>query len=86
MTSKNFKTANLKDAATYVQLSRKTLDDYFSMIRRGENYNFDFVRYMDQKMGLLRQHIKETEAKPGGKRSAKNVDIFQIWNRVNNIY
>ncbi|KRX03925.1 hypothetical protein PPERSA_12130 [Pseudocohnilembus persalinus] len=81
MNVEQYRTANLKQAAEYVQLSRKTLDDYFSMIRRGYNYNFDFRNKYKEKMGVLRQHIKEIENN-GGKMKSKGVDVFKIWDMV----
>lgn len=54
MSKPDYKTANLQEAADYVQLSRKTLDDYYSMIRRGQIYGFDFVNKVQEKMGVLR--------------------------------
>jgi hypothetical protein len=35
-------------------MSRKTLDDYRSHIKRGQEHDFDFEKHLDSKIGLLR--------------------------------
>ena len=42
-----------------VGLSRKTLDDYYGILRKAETMGFDFDKYSDQKMGFLRKYVKD---------------------------
>ena len=48
----------MQEAAKLVGVSKKSLDDYYCQLRLGELYHFDFYKYLDQKMGLLRGYIK----------------------------
>lgn len=49
---------NLQEAAKIVGISKKSLDDYFFQLRMGEKYGFDFAKYMDAKVGILRSFVK----------------------------
>lgn len=63
---------NLDVAAYLVQLSRKTLDDYYAQLRKGEMYNFDFQAFKHEKMGVLRKFVKAQEkANPSKKNKGK---------------
>lgn len=55
------KRLNLQEAAKVVGISKKSLDDYFFQLRMGEKYGFDFNKYMDAKVGVLRSFVKERE-------------------------
>ncbi|EGR32723.1 hypothetical protein IMG5_072670, partial [Ichthyophthirius multifiliis] len=50
---------NLDLAASMVGLSRKTLDDYFSQIKKAEKLGFDFQLHKEEKMGMLRKYVKQ---------------------------
>lgn len=50
---------NLDTAASKVGLSRKTLDDYYKYIRKAEQFNFDFKLYADEKIGVLRNFVRD---------------------------
>lgn len=52
-----------------VGLSRKTLDDYYKYIRKAETYNFDFKGRSEEKIGVLRNFVRDRQ-----KRSNKNED------------
>jgi hypothetical protein len=41
------------------------LDDYFCQLRLGELYDFDFKKHIDEKMRVLRAHIKKYRKKNG---------------------
>lgn len=40
-------------------ISKKSLDDYYCQLRLGEFHNFDFAANLQQKMGVLRNFVKE---------------------------
>lgn len=50
---------NLDVAAGMVGLSRKTLDDYYKYIRKAETLNFDFKARSEEKIGLLRNFVRD---------------------------
>ena len=51
-----------------VGMSKKSLDDYFYQLRLGEKYGFDFKSHLHDKVGVLRNYVKEMKKK---KRSTK---------------
>ncbi len=57
------KKVSLTEAAKMVGISKKTLDDYFLQLRLGELYGFDFKNNLDEKIGLVRAHIRKNEDK-----------------------
>ena len=46
-----------------IGLSKKSLDDYYSQLRLGEQYQFDFQKHLDDKIGVLRTHVKKNKPK-----------------------
>ena len=40
-------------------LSKKSLDDYYCQLRLGESYSFDFINNLDEKIGVLRNFVKD---------------------------
>ena len=54
---------NLQEAAEVVGISKKSLDDYYYQLRLGEKYNFDFKRHLYEKVGTLRNFIKDIKRK-----------------------
>lgn len=46
-------------AAGLVGLSRKTLDDYYKYIRKAEDLNFDFKGRSEEKIGVLRNFVRD---------------------------
>lgn len=50
---------NLDVAASLVGLSRKTLDDYYKYIRKAESLKFDFNARSDEKIGVLRNFVRD---------------------------
>ena len=53
---------SLEDAATKVNVSKKSLDDYLLQLRFGKKYNFDFQRHKNDKVGTLRAFVKQKKA------------------------
>ena len=49
----------LESAALKVGLSKKTLDDYLLHLRYGRKFGFNFDKYKDHNMGLLRSFVAE---------------------------
>lgn len=49
----------LESAARELGINRKTLDDYADQLKKGEFFSFDFERYRHEKIGFLRQFIKQ---------------------------
>ena len=54
---------NLFDAADAVGLSKKSLDEYLKQIRKGKQYNFDFNKHKNDKVGFLRGYVRKMEEK-----------------------
>ena len=52
---------SLEEAAKQVGVSKKSLDDYLSQLRKGRRYGFDFNRHKDDKVGVLRAFVKKHE-------------------------
>jgi hypothetical protein len=46
-----------------IGLSKKTLDDYYSQIKLGENYGFEFEKHENEGIGVLRKFVKEKKDK-----------------------
>lgn len=57
------KKMNLQEAAEIVGISKKSLDDYYYQLRLGEKYNFDFKKHLYEKVGTLRNFIKDIKRK-----------------------
>lgn len=57
---------SLEEAAHKVGVSKKSLDDYLSQLRKGRRYGFDFNKNKDDKVGTLRAWVKKYEV-PGKK-------------------
>ena len=49
---------SLKDAASKVGISRKSLDDYLLQIRAAKSFGFDFREHKSDKVGVLRQFVR----------------------------
>lgn len=50
---------SLDSAAEIVGVQRRTLDDYYYKIKNALSYGFDIEKYKDQKIGFLRQFVKD---------------------------
>lgn len=59
-----------------IGVSKKSLDDYFLQLRLGELYGFDFKENLDQKIGVLRAHIRRNESKEMETRLPKEIRSF----------
>ena len=62
---------SLEDAATKVDVSKKSLDDYLLQLRFGKKYNFDFQKHKNDKVGVLRAFVKREK----GRNKDKDKDI-----------
>jgi hypothetical protein len=58
---------SLKNAANMVGLSKKTLDDYFLVLRVGEQHKYNFRANLDKKIGHLRAFIRSQPVKVTGR-------------------
>ena len=63
MENNKLRKVTLDKAANLIGISRKTLDDYFNILRKAEGLGFDFNKYANEKMGTLRRHVKNAEDK-----------------------
>ena len=54
---------SLEDAADKVGVSKKSLDDYLSQLRQGRAFGFDFNQNKEQKVGFLRQFVKDNQSR-----------------------
>ena len=50
---------SLEEAATKVNVSKKSLDDYLLQLRFGKKYEFDFQKHKHNKVGVLRAFVKK---------------------------
>ncbi len=71
------KKLNLTKAAKVVGISKKSLDDYYLIVRTGELFGFDFSLHLHHKMGELRSFTRKFEYKVAGKLS-KRVKCFEL--------
>lgn len=75
----------LDEAARIVGIAKKTLDDYYSLIRTAMNFNFNLEKYKESKVGLLRKFVKIAKEEGQEGINAKmpeyvlDVDISQYW-------
>ena len=65
---------SLEDAATKVNVSKKSLDDYLLQLRFGKKYNFDFQKHKNDKVGTLRAYVKKMKAQDKAKGGDKAKD------------
>ena len=68
----------LVQSAKYLGISKKSLDDYFLVLRVGEILGFNFADNMQNKMGDLRNFIREKGQKVTGKlpKQLKSFDLL----------
>ena len=71
------KRLNLTKAAKLIGISKKSLDDYYLVLRIGQILGFDYETNMDSKMGDLRAYIRAFDHKITGKL-AKEVKCFDL--------
>ena len=50
---------NLDESASHVGVARKTLEDYFLQLKYARKLNFDFAKFKNCKMGVLRNYVKQ---------------------------
>ena len=50
----------LSEAAKYIGIPKKSLDDYYSLLRSGWECGFDFNEHKDHNIGVLRAYIRNT--------------------------
>jgi hypothetical protein len=53
------KKISLQEAAKMVGLPKKSLDDYYYQLRLGEKYGFDFKINFYERIGCLRNFLKD---------------------------
>ena len=73
---------SLIDAAKLIGISKKSLDDYFLVLRVGGIHDYDYAGNLTQGMGDLRAFIKQKESKVSGKLN-KKVDCFSLVPELN---
>ena len=66
---------SLEDAATKVNVSKKSLDDYLLQLRFGKKYNFDFQKHKNDKVGTLRAFVKKMKAEDKKRGIAPEKDL-----------
>lgn len=66
----------LEIASKLVGVPKKTLDDYYSQIRLGEEYGFNFEQHENDGIGVLRKFVREKreKKKPNVKILEKYID------------
>ena len=71
---------SLQEAAKNVNMSKKTLDEYYNQIKEGKKYGFDFNKYKRDKVKVLRGFVKkkkEDEKKGNNEDTKKRKKIFK---------
>lgn len=68
---------SLTNSAIMVELSKKTLDDYFLVLRVGEYHGYNFKANLHKKIGHLRAFIRSQPVKITG-RLPKQVRSFDL--------
>jgi hypothetical protein len=68
------KQMTLQDAAVYINVPKKTLDDYFLIIKKAKALNFDFNANMGERFGIVRSFVKKAKAKSNKKEVAYGCD------------
>ena len=59
---------SLVEAATELNISKKTLDDFLRQLRLGRKYGFDFNDKINHKVGILRDFVKDNNKKSTDKK------------------
>ena len=77
---------SLEDAASKVNVSKKSLDDYLLQLRFGKKYGFNFQEHKNDKVGVLRSFVKtrknETKKTAGGTpNKAKETSMIENVNK-----
>lgn len=57
---------SLEVAATKVGISKKSLDDYLFQIRFGNKYGFNFNEHYNDKVGVLRDFVRQNKKNDKG--------------------
>merc|ERR1712159_198565 len=57
------KTMTLQEAAVHIGVPKKTLDDYFLIIKKARALNFDFNANRDERFGIVRSFVKKNKSK-----------------------
>ena len=68
----NFIQLSLKEAAGKIKIPKKSLDDYYSLIKIGKICGFDFNNNKDEGIGVLRSFIKKNYHKDSYEVEAEN--------------
>lgn len=61
--NKSDKKVTLKEGADIIGVAKKSLDDYLLQLRLGRKYGFDFNKYGNSKIGILRTFNKKMKRK-----------------------
>ena len=72
------KKCKLELAAQEVGLPKKTLDDYYQQIKLAETYEFDFEKYLNEGVGVLRKFVKEKHEK----KKAVELNILKKYTEI----
>mmetsp|Transcript_7489 Transcript_7489/g.6815 ORF Transcript_7489/g.6815 Transcript_7489/m.6815 type:complete len:81 (+) Transcript_7489:899-1141(+) len=77
---------NLDEAAKRVGFSKKTLDDYFMIIKRARALNFDFCANQNQRFGILRSFVKKNKNSIKNNNTAVTADaVIKSSKKINKI-
>jgi len=60
--SNTFIKLTLNEAASKLEVSRKSLDDYYNMINKAKRFGFDFDKHYNTRFGILRAYVKQHKA------------------------
>lgn len=69
--SRQHEKLSLDEAAKKVGISKKSLDDYLFQIRFGYRYKFNFNEYYNEKVGILRDFVRQQKKTTTNKTDAK---------------
>ena len=71
---------NLDQAADYLAVNRKTMEDYYLLFRTGKSLDFDFRASRYEKIGVLRLFVR-TKGKVST-LGVKNIDEEQFFQQL----
>ncbi len=64
----------LDGAANILKVPKKSLDDYYLVIRQGKKYGFDFEKFKDSKFGVLRSFVRDKKTEKVEKSEESSAD------------
>ena len=65
----------MEEAAKKVGISKKSLDDYLFQIRFGYRYSFNFNEHYNEKVGILRDYVRQKKKENNDSKRRRKVKM-----------